>query len=243
MNGLTAPVYELISMGLRYWLVFLAVVVVWRAVRLMQKESRLYRKTLRQLPDAGLVGELVDMETGVAFSLPREGMIGSGRASDVRLSGTKRRALEVVFRAGYGLRLIPSHRKHSMRLDEEAIPSGGDYALHGSVLEIGGRAYRFRLFEGLDVPERAAQPGMPYMGGQFSVPEDDAWSGQMVMDAPPPLPPGDEDYGYSSPYWPEQDALTQAPERHESTWPQPEHGHFNGQHWQPPEEWEGRDGY
>ena len=53
-----APAYELVSMGLRYWFVLLAVFLLWRAYRLMRQDRRDYRRTLRQLPDAGLVGEV-----------------------------------------------------------------------------------------------------------------------------------------------------------------------------------------
>lgn len=241
MSGLSAPVYELIAMGLRYWLVFLAVVIIWRAVRLMQKDNRLYRRTLQQLPDAGLVGELVELETGKAFPLPREGMIGSGRASDIRLQGLQRRALEIVFRAGYGLRLIPSHRKHSMRLDGEAIRPGGDYALHGSVLEMGGRAYRFRLFEGLDVPELEARPAMmPDIAEQEA--EEDVWSQQMVMDAPPPVPPGGEDDPLSGQAFPAQGMDYLTPVRHGFSEFPGEGGFDDAQPWQPDDHWEGYDG-
>lgn len=228
MSGLSAPVYELVSMGLRYWLFFLAVVIVWRAVRLMQKENRLYKKTMRQLPDAGLVGELVDMETGEAHPLPREGMIGSGRASDIRLPGIRRRALEIAFRAGYGLKLIPSHHKHSLRLDDEAIGAGGDFALHGSVLDIGQKAYRFRLFEGLDVPVRQPPPYLP----ESEMPED-VWAQHMVMEAPPALPPGEEEYGMAPPVWPRD---VEADSLQEDMSPQ-------APFWPPSEDWEGRDGY
>ena len=232
--------FELVSMGLRYWLVFLAVLIIWRAVRLMQKDNRLYRKTLRQLPDAGLVGELVDLETGEAFPLPREGMIGSGRASDIRLDDIRRRAVEIAFRAGYGIKLIPSHRKHSMRLDDEGIRPGGDYALHGSVLEIGGRAYRFRLFEGLDVPERKTVPAAPYMAEPLA--QEDVWSGQMVMAAPPPLPPGESDFSQAAQSWPVSVDIGFPPPRDEYRTPQ-EDVPIDGEYWQPPQEWEGHDGY
>lgn len=254
MSGLSTPVYELVSMGLRYWLLFLAVMIVWRAIRLMQKENRLYKKTMRQLPDAGLVGELVDLETGQAFQLPREGMIGSGRASDIRLPGIRRRALELVFRSGYGLKLIPSHRKHHLRLDEELIASGGDYALHGSVLDMGGKAYRFRLFEGLDVPEHQ---GQSYAPEAEEAEAEDVWAQQMVMQAPPPTPPGAQADEMMPPPWPRQeeyvfqeealpyeDYSRQEPGASDPYLPQQEvMPQEEEPQWQPSGDWEGQDGY
>jgi hypothetical protein len=244
VNGLPATVYELIAMGLRYWLVFLGVVIIWRAIRLMRKDQRIYWKTIRQLPDAGLVGELVALESGEAYPLPREGMIGSGRSSDIRIEGINRRALEFFFRAGYGLRLIPSHRRHSLRLDHEIIQPSGDYALHGSVLEIGGKAYRFRLFEGLDVPERQQfTPADGYSHDMYPD-EADVWSHQMVMPSPPLTPPGSDGYAYySEPAWPLPDAEEQPAQWQGYGMPPPEAGPADPVYWQPPEEWEGRDGY
>ena len=244
MSGLPLTVYELVAMGLRYWLVFLAVVIVWRAVRLMRKDNRLYRKTIRQLPDAGLIGELVELDTGKSFPLPREGMIGSGRSSDIRLEGIKRRALELVFKTGYGLRLIPSHRRHAMRLDGEAIPPAGDYALHGSVLEVGEKAYRFRLFEGLDVPEREPMPPTG-ANDRTALPqeEEDVWAAHMVMDALPPLPPGAEDYGFPAPDWSGIDPSGRQPERQTYTMPPAPYEPIDPQYWQPQQGEDAQDGY
>lgn len=244
MSGLTAPVYELIAMGLRYWLVFLAVALIWRTVRLMQKDQGLYRKALRHLPDAGLVGELVELDSGKAFPLPREGMIGSGRASDIRLEGVRRRALEIAFRAGYGLKLIPSHRRHGMRLDDELIRPAGDYALHGSILDINGRAYRFRLFEGLDVPDRAApiEDRMPQAAEAGTEAEEDIWSQQMVMMAPPPLPPEEDGQGLSGPAWP--DSAAGYPPGFDGYGAPPQGGISpDDPYWHQQQNWEDRDGY
>ncbi len=242
VSGLPASVYELIAMGLRYWLVFLAVVIIWRAIRLMKKDKRMYRKTIRQLPDAGLVGELVALDTGKAYPLPREGMIGSGRASDIRLEGIKRRALEFFFRDGFGIRLIPSHHRHFMRLDNEMIKPAGDYALHGSVLEIGDKAYRFRLFEGLDIPEREHYAPSGQYDMDMQPQEDDVWSQQMVMTTPPPMPPGEEIDMYQGPAWPLPDGGQQPQERLGFGIP-PEDTSMEPPYWQPPQDWEGHNGY
>ena len=243
MTGLPANVYELIALSLRYWLVFLAVMILWRAYRLMKKNNREYRKTMRKLPDAGLVGELVDLETGIAHPLPKEGMVGSGRASDIRLAGISRRALELAFRSGFGLRLIPSHSRHAMRLDGSPISRGGDYALHGSVLEIGERAYRFRLFEGLDVPEREAV--MPLDAPLTEMSEEvDLWSQQMVMDPPPPLPPGEDDFIVPVSPWPYPGEEELPHERQAFSMPPPEQAvQEPPPFWHEAQGWEDQDEY
>jgi len=153
--------YELLSMGLRYWFVLLIVVALLRAYFLMRRDNRDYRQTLRQLPDAGLIGEAVDLDTGTAQPLPREGLIGSSRSCDIRHPGMHRREMEFIFRPGFGVKLIPVHRKHRALLDNEPLRKGDDVALHGTVLELRNARLRFRLFAGLDLPERQAPASVP----------------------------------------------------------------------------------
>ena len=166
-------VYELISMGFRYWFVFLVILALWRAVLIMRRDRREYKRTLRQLPDAGLVGELVDLESGRGHPLAREGIIGSGRSCDIRLEGLRRREFEFFFRPGHGLRLIPVHRNAGATLDGEEMNMSPCYALHGTVLAAKGTTCRFRLFSGLNLPARAASSALPHrfeeeeQGGEF----------------------------------------------------------------------------
>lgn len=173
--------YTLLSLGMRYWFLLLMILTLARAFFLMWQDRRGYHRALRHLPDAGLVGEVVDMDTGKSQPLPREGLIGSGRSCDIRLGGLRRRELEFVFRNGLGLKLIPLHRRHYALLDGRPLVKsrflrigkppdawqGGDsmadseplteknaYALHGTILEINGKTLRFRLFAGLNLPRR-----------------------------------------------------------------------------------------
>ncbi len=146
--------YELVSMGLRYLFVLLLLLMLLRTFGLMRRDGRAWRRTLRQLPDAGLVGELVDLATGRGYPLSREGMIGSGRSCDIRLPGLRRREMEFLFRPGKGLRLMPAHKKTNASLDGERFSRVNDIALHGTVLEIRDVACRFRLFAGLGLPIR-----------------------------------------------------------------------------------------
>lgn len=148
--------YELISLGMRYWFVLLGVVIVLRAARWALQDHRTYMRTLRALPDAGLIGEIVNLETGESQPLPREGVIGSGKACDVRFVGLRRRELEYYFRDGIGVAVVPSHRRHQILLDGDAI-HGRAYALHGSRLSMPGYFLRMRLFAGLNLPDLSAE--------------------------------------------------------------------------------------
>ncbi len=146
--------YELLALGLRYWFVLLLLLTLLRAVYLMWSENRAYQKALRRLPDAGTIGEVVDLQSGKSQPLPREGLLGSGRGCDIRFPRLHRREMEFVFRPGLGLKLIPIHRKHQSILDGEPLNKADSYALHGTILEIHGHSLRFRLFAGLDLPNR-----------------------------------------------------------------------------------------
>jgi hypothetical protein len=183
--------YELISLGMRYVFLLLLNVFLFRIVFLMYKNQRRYRNALHQLPDAGLVGEIVDLLSGVSHPLPKEGMMGSGRNCDVKLPGLKRREIEFVFRSGLGVKLIPIHSKHGGLLDGHPLRKQDAYALHGTILEIRGLRLRFRLFAGLDLPmreERASQD----MNAVYTVQSDASYYSSFANDPeslPPTVPP------------------------------------------------------
>lgn len=173
--------YELLALGLRYWFVLLLFLTLLRAFWLMQEDRREYNRALRRLPDAGLIGEVVELSTGKSQPLPREGLIGSGRGCDIRLPKLHRREMEFVFRPGLGLKLIPIHRKHRSILDGEPLNKADSYALHGTVLELRGYTLRFRLFAGLDLPYREPLPDEV-----FIQPDHDSFSFDSSWDAVPP---------------------------------------------------------
>ncbi len=146
--------YELLALFMRYWFVFLIVMIAWRATRQMLKERHQHNRILRSLPDAGLVGEIVDIKTSEAYPLPREGFISCKPSADIRLKNLdKRFELHFEFIDSKGIQLSPLGRRSSALLDGVSVKNN-PYALHGTYLEIGGYVLRFRLFEGLKVPKR-----------------------------------------------------------------------------------------
>jgi len=150
---LSSDAFELVSLGMRYWFVILGFLIVLRAARWAWHDHRAYMHTLRSLPDAGYMGEIVNLDTGAAQALPREGVMGSGKACDVQFRGLRRRELVYEFREGKGILLMPCHKGNQILL-EGAPLIGNDYALHGSRLSFPGYALRMRLFDGLDIPRR-----------------------------------------------------------------------------------------
>lgn len=146
--------YEIFALFMRYVFVALGALMLLRAFRWLQKDARAYRKEIKSLPDAGLVGEMVDMQTGKSYPLPREGVLGAGRSCDIRIKDglLASRHLSFLFVEGKGLLIRPLGRKNVL-LDGEMVVGQG-FALHGTRLEAGGLMLRVRLFAGLHVPRR-----------------------------------------------------------------------------------------
>lgn len=146
--------YQLLAIGARYWFVLLAALLVWRGALALLHEHYQRRKLLKKLPDAGMVGEMREIDTDRAYPLPREGVLGGGRGCDIRLRGLRRRAVNFAFVEGKGLLLTPCHSRSEVLLDGVPLHKGG-YALHGAMLRVGGYTLRVRLFAGLNVPHPA----------------------------------------------------------------------------------------
>lgn len=154
--------YELLALSMRYVFVLIGLLMLWRAFRWMRRDARQYQRDMRTLPDAGLVGEMVDLQTGKAQPLPREGTIGSSRECDIRVKapGVARSHALFAFEEGKGLKITPQ-RGNPVFLSGAAIRASG-YALHGTQLQVGDAVLRVRLFAGLNVPFPAAyQPEAP----------------------------------------------------------------------------------
>ena len=153
---MSGEAYELLAMLMRYVFVVLGVVIVLRVYRQLRRDSRAHKKEMKQLPDAGLVGEVVDLETGKSHPLPREGLMGSGSACDIRLKrrGVKRKHALFAFVEGKGLRIMP-HLGSRVEMEGVRIKSSA-YALHGTHVTLSNAHIRIRLFAGLNVPNPAA---------------------------------------------------------------------------------------
>ena len=150
---MNADAYEILALFMRYVFVVLGGLILLRAFHWLRKDQRMYRKELRRLPDAGYVGEMVDLDTGQVWPIPREGTLGSSPLSDIWLfnRGIARRHLDFLFVDGKGLCLTPRRRK-KVTLDGTRI-SRHAYALHGSILQAERANLGIRLFEGLNTPD------------------------------------------------------------------------------------------
>lgn len=189
---MSSELYELIALGMRYWFVVLALLIVWRAARWALLDQREHRRTLRALPYAGLMGEIVNLNTGEGMPLPREGLLGSGKGCDVRLKGLRKREFEFALHEGRGVLLRPCHRQHQIQLDGHPL-SPGEHALHGARLELPGYQLRVRLFANLDIPQATRVEDAPPAQEQGSRDEEEFDMSLLSEDlgqyAPPPVPP------------------------------------------------------
>lgn len=178
-------VFELLAMFMRYWFVFLMLMIVFRCCKWLYNERKKYLRTLRYLPDAGFIGEAVDMETGKSYPLAREGVIGSGRHADVRIRAFKRLRVYFELEEGLGVRLEPVGGNGRVTVDGESIQKEG-YALHQSLMETPMGSVRFRLFEGVNVP--AAAFVSERRGDPDADAEEDAWAADdpLPQTFPPP---------------------------------------------------------
>lgn len=163
-------IYEIISLGARYWFAFLGVLIVWRAFRWLRKDRKANHRRLRQLPDAGMIGEMVvlqgsdELPEGTAIPVPRAGVLGFVRSCDivVPVDGVAARHLDFTFQDGVGLLLFPLHGAVCYVDDTELTHRSKTkkYPMcHGSRLQVGDAVLRLRLFAGLDAQYR---PHIPY---------------------------------------------------------------------------------
>lgn len=152
---MSSDAYEILALSMRYVFVLLLLLIVIRAYLWLLRDHRAHQKEKRSLPDAGLVGEIVLTDSGKAYPLPREGTIGSSRASDiyVKRPGVRRLHATLRFVDGKGVSVVPHMHAH-VELDGEPVGANA-YALHGSTLYVADCPLRIRLFAGLNVPRLA----------------------------------------------------------------------------------------
>ena len=189
--------YEILALLMRYVFVLIGLLIVWRSFRWLLRDARAYQREMRALPDAGLVGEMVNLLTGEAYPLPHEGVIGSGRNCDIRIKGgsVSRRHARFEFVEGKGLKILPI-RRGAVLLGGVPVHGAG-YALHGTQLGIGDALLRVRMFAGLNVPHPAAyaEPDAVLEAGVYLEPwQDGDENGEALPAYPDFTGNGEADY-------------------------------------------------
>lgn len=190
---MSEEIYEVLSLGMRYWFVLLGGLIVWRAVTWQLKERQARHQRLKQLPDAGLIGEMMvlrgsdELPEGTLIAMPYEGTLGFLRTSDVvvPVEGVAGQHLDFSFQPHVGLLIYP--RRHRACAVDGAAITGSRSArrtpmVHGSVLDVGDAQLQLRLFAGLDTMPHRTAPAQPSSG---DVPKQKTLFGQPIPDYPP----------------------------------------------------------
>lgn len=178
-------IYEVIALAMRYWFVFLGVLIVWRSFSWLRKDRRARHKKLKKLPDAGMIGELAvlhgsdELPEGTIIPMPYEGTLGFVRSCDIavpvdQVAGCH---LDFSFQPHLGLllylrrgqRCLVDGTELTCRSKPRSLPM-----LHGSTLQVGDAVLQLRLFAELDAmsprtavkQKHAETPPQPTLFGQ-----------------------------------------------------------------------------
>ena len=197
MFSVSAEIYEVLALALRYVFAFLGILIVLRTWVHLLSNRREQRRRLRHLPDAGMIGEMVvlsggrDLPPDSRLSVPREGVLGSIRICDliVPCEGVRKQHLDFSWQDGTGLLIHPRSGCEALvdgvplscRSDPFSAP-----LKNGSLLQVGAAQLRLLVFVGLDAsfpadPEPAQQAA--YACAASDLPAATQGTGQM------PLPP------------------------------------------------------
>ena len=156
-----AKLYEVLSLGMRYWFVLLGVAIVLYSYLWLMRDRHARSKRLRQLPDAGMIGELLvlrgspELPDGSLLPLPYEGTLGFVRSADVTVpcNAVAAQHLDFSFQPRLGLLIYP--RRGVTCLADGVPMNSRSHARqtplrHNSILTVGEAELQVRLFAGLD---------------------------------------------------------------------------------------------
>lgn len=156
---------------MRYVFIFLAFMVVYRALNWILRDYHLRRQVMQKLPDAGFIGafyvmsgESRRMEAGDEINLPCEGTLGSARACDVCVHHSSVPAKAAIFWLEKdGLHMVPADPEGF--LADGAHVGSGDEAvlLHGASVCVGEVLLQLRLFSGVELLGALDADGEPYV--------------------------------------------------------------------------------
>jgi hypothetical protein len=146
--------YEILALLMRYVFILLGALIVARAFLWLRRDHLAFQKELRERPEIGRIGELVDEAGGKSWPVYQEGVIGSAGSCDIQVKkrGLKRKHAVYRLQEGKGLLVTPVRRARvtvdGVRPRKEAL------ALSGSVLRLGEAELRLRLNPETGIPER-----------------------------------------------------------------------------------------
>lgn len=170
---MNSDLYALIALAARYWFVALIVVLLFRGWRMTVADNRRAKLLREWMGQTGCVGELIlspGSRKRVSYPIPREGVMGSGRAADVRIRSRELMRAHAHFELREGGLLIRP-------LGKAELSVGGGFSgesvflRDGDVLSIGRLQLMLVLF---DAPVEEEETDEWFEVGPDAVSEDDS---------------------------------------------------------------------
>ncbi len=154
-------VYQIMSLAARYWFIFLLVVIVLRCFIWLKRDTNAWKRYVQSVPSAGIVGEAVvligndALPAGTKLEVPREGLIGSGRISDIILPSPLIAKRQIYFRLDE-LKGLYIETLSNAIIELNAFPvtrrSNNAYIVNASILKVEDIYLKFYFFVGFGVP-------------------------------------------------------------------------------------------
>lgn len=200
---MNSDLYALIALAARYWFVALIVILLFRGWRMTVADNRRAKLLREWMGQTGCVGELIlspGSRKRVSYPIPREGVMGSGRAADVRIRSRELMRAHAHFELREGGLLIRP-------LGKAELSVGGGFSgesvflRDGDVLTIGRLQLMLVLF---DAPVEEEETDEWFEVGPDAVSEDDSeddsdeWFGEHPVARRARIPE-DEDGQYQRP--------------------------------------------
>ncbi len=181
MFSVSAEIYDILSLAMRYVFAVMGLLIVLRAYRWLLADKKERKERLRHLPDAGMIGEFIvlsgsgEFREGLSLPVPREGVLGALRSCDlvVPCRGVHHHHLDFVWQDGLGLCIHPrsgcSAAVNQIPMTTRSDPASAPLR-HGSFLQVGDALLRLRVFAGLDSNAGFEEPAA-VQTDQFSEPD------------------------------------------------------------------------
>lgn len=155
---MSANVYEILALGMRYVFAGLMLLIVLRAWRITSVDRARAHKLRRLSPETGVIGEMLVVDggerarPGMKYPVTLEGAIGSSRRADIRLRHSSVRGLHAFYQMTEEGLFVRGHasarvRDAAGRATRERILGDGD------ILGVGGVKLMLVLTEGGNAPD------------------------------------------------------------------------------------------
>ena|GEM_PF-2246265 len=200
---MNSDLYALIALAARYWFVALIVVLLFRGWRMTVADNRRAKLLREWMGQTGCVGELIlspGSRRRVSYPIPREGVMGSGRAADVRIRSRELMRAHAHFELREGGLLIRPLGKAELSVGD-GFSGESVFLRDGDVLSIGRLQLMLVLF---DAPVEEEETDEWFEVGPDAAVEDDSeddsdeWFGERPAARRARIPE-DEDGQYQRP--------------------------------------------